>query len=445
MRIIAPALFLFLLAACGETSSADPAPIPPDPKLAQNASYVTPAKYKTECFGRHLIDVPSEMEWAMASSKRPYYASASFTDKVFSGEDVQFYGRVEVSATATTEPATYELAKSETKADGNVYVHGLKTGIETNKRRIEESKSALLDEAEIQRARRDGLFDKRHPMPGASESEIAEAVKNEIKQSIKDIEADIKENEQTIAEFGEHKLNLPDSYAYKRSDSLVAYLWRDKRVYRFATRKSEGESFEAMAAKFSETLQRFRTRTLYEIPAEPGVCIPYGFFADNGSVWYQLTNSLRLKDAPNVMYTVGIGKNGGSPKATGLNVWAASIMQGAGSYVERQITQRIKPREIKIGAMHGIMGGFTIKPDAEKGNDQEQSYHLQAGYDGEANSDFFPFVTFQMRSFTKNADPSLSRVAPPLKQSEIRLLGIMKSLRLNMQQKIAMSSEGGLP
>ena len=264
----------------------------------------------------------------------------------------------------------------------------------------------------------------------ASENEIKQAVKNNIRDAIQKWQEDIKENEQTIAEFGEHKLNLPDSYAYKRSDSLVAYLWRDKRVYRFATRKSEGESFEAMAAKFSETLARFRTRALYEIPAEPGVCIPYGFFADNGSIWYQLTNSLRLKDAPNVMYTVGIGKNGDNPKATGLNVWAASIMQGAGSYVERQITQRIKPREIKIGAMQGIMGGFTIKPDRTKGNDQEQSYHLQAGYDGEPNSDLFPFVAFQMRSYTKGADPSLTRIAPPLAPSQARLIGLMKSVRL---------------
>ena len=430
MRTLAPALFVILLAACGETSSADPAPTPPDPKLAQNASYVTPAKYKTECFGRHLIDVPGEMEWAMANEQRPYYPSASFTDKLFSGEDVQFYGRVQVSATPQTDRKYFGWGGEHEKFEGEQFLNILRTDIETDKRAIEDKKSALLDEAEIKRARRDGLFDKVHPMPGASESEINEAVKNDLKRRIKEHEDEIKKLEQTIAQFGEHKLNLPDSYAYKRSDSLVAYLWRDNRVYRFATRKSEGESFEAMAAKFSETLARFRTRALYEIPAEPGVCIPYGFFADNGSIWYQLTNSLRLKDAPNVMYTVGIGKNGDNPKATGLNVWAASIMQGAGSYVERQITQRIKPREIKIGAMQGIMGGFTIKPDRTKGNDQEQSYHLQAGYDGEPNSDLFPFVAFQMRSYTKGADPSLTRIAPPLAPSQARLIGLMKSVRL---------------
>ena len=73
-------LTLALLGACGETSSADPAPRPPpDPKLALNANYVTPAKYKTECFGRHLIDVPGEMEWAMADPQHPYDPGSQFT------------------------------------------------------------------------------------------------------------------------------------------------------------------------------------------------------------------------------------------------------------------------------------------------------------------------------------------------------------------------------
>jgi hypothetical protein len=390
---------LCLLAACGKATTAEPAqPAPPDPKLASNPDYTKPANYKTECLGRHLLDVPGNMQWAMVDPEKPYYPGSQFTKKIAAQNDAWFYRRLQISATPSTTAKTFDAAKLDLRLDDKLFADSLRDEMARKKNRVREWQLQSFDSTAI--------------------------------QGYKD---DIANLEQSIAEFREVDLILPDSYARTRGDNLVAYLWRDKRVWRFATRKYEGEAYDHMAQEFMDTLRHFRPRALYEIPTEPGVCVPYGFFSDDGHAWYEIQNTLRLADAPNVTYTIGLGKNGDDPKPTGFDVWAASFMHGsgaAGMILNRQITQRIKPRTIKIGAMQGILGGFVIKPDPQKGDDQEQSYHLQAGYNGEANSDFFPFVTLQMRSYTEGSDPSLTQPAPPFKQSEERLLGMAMSLRL---------------
>ena len=423
-----------MLAACGKATTAEPdQSTPPDPKLAGNPNYTTPVNYKTECLGRHLFDVPANLQWAMVDPKTPYDPGSQFTKNIATQNDIWFYGRLQVNATPPTTIKTFDAAKLDLRLGDKLFVDSLKKDVETGKEMSQEFKTYLLNDSKIQQWRQNIQFDQSNPMPGASDDDIKKAVIKNIMGAIARNEEEINKTKASIAEFREVDLKLPDSYARTRGDNLVAYLWRDKRVWRFATRKYEGETYDHMAQEFMDTLRHFRPRTLYEIPTEPGVCVPYGFFSDDGHAWYQIQNTLRLADAPNVTYTIGLGKNGDEPKPTGFDVWAASFMQGsgaAGMILNRQVTQHIKPRTIKIGAMQGILGGFIIKPDLQKGDDQEQSYHLQAGYNGEANSDFFPFVTLQMRSYTEGADPSLTQPAPPFQQSESRLLALAKSVRL---------------
>lgn len=408
-------LSLLLLAACNEANTAETAPPPeppPDPQLAYNAGYATPAKYKTECIGRHLIDVPSEMAWALSAEETPYYPGAQFTKQIYAMNDVWFYQRVQVSATPKTGIKTYHAATKDLLLDDRIFVTRLKERIPSNERLVAQLEGELL----------------AGTVPPDRVASYRAAI-----QGHRDT---IKELQESISEFREVDLGLPDSHARTRGDNIIAYLWRDNRVWRFATRKAESESFEQMYAFFIDTLRRFRPRALYEIPTEPGVCVPHGFFKDDGRQWYQLQDSLRLKDAPNVIYTLGIGKNLDEPKATGYDVWATSFMNGggaAGTILGSQISKNIKPVYVKIGALQGLMGGFVIKPDLSKGDKQEQSYHLQAGYDGEANSDLFPYVSVAMRSFTKGHDPSLTKAAPAFEQSKDRMIDMMKSIRLRLK------------
>jgi len=51
---------------------------------------------------------------------------------------------------------------------------------------------------------------------------------------------------------------------------------------------------------FNNFLNNFNPRTLHEIPTQPGVCIPYGFIADDGTAPRDIGVTMRLIDHPDV-------------------------------------------------------------------------------------------------------------------------------------------------
>jgi hypothetical protein len=93
-------------------------------------------------------------------------------------------------------------------------------------------------------------------------------------------------------------LVLPDSYAWKIGNSIELYLHRDSRL--FTWRGDSDKHAEYNRALMLKILNGFRTRQLFEIPQEKGVCIPYGFIADDESGWRDVGVSFRLKDHPDV-------------------------------------------------------------------------------------------------------------------------------------------------
>jgi hypothetical protein len=93
-------------------------------------------------------------------------------------------------------------------------------------------------------------------------------------------------------------LALPDSYAWQSGNSVELYLHRDSRLF---TWEGDGdEHSEYNHALMLKILNGFRTRQLFEIPRGKGVCIPYGFIADDESSWRDVGVSFRLKDHPDV-------------------------------------------------------------------------------------------------------------------------------------------------
>lgn len=89
-----------------------------------------------------------------------------------------------------------------------------------------------------------------------------------------------------------------DSYAWRSGNSAELYLHRDGRLF---TWEGDGdEHSEYNRALMLKILNGFRTRQLFEIPRGKGVCIPYGFIADDESGWRDIGVSFRLKDHPDV-------------------------------------------------------------------------------------------------------------------------------------------------
>ena len=87
------------------------------------------------------------------------------------------------------------------------------------------------------------------------------------------------------------KLGLPDAAGAWHPDKLIVHLWRNERIYTFEFCPRNGEfksTFEALEPLARDVLARFRPRAEFEIPEDPGVCLPFGFIVDDGTPHYDL-------------------------------------------------------------------------------------------------------------------------------------------------------------
>lgn len=134
--------------------------------------------------------------------------------------------------------------------------------------------------------------------------------------------------------------------AYKRR-TYVIYLTDGQRLYHFWHRYERGtrdpsqnaeRQLQKSEPQVLALLSRFHPRQLYELPAGPGFCLPYGFIADDsGHEPHNMAVTYRLKDHPDV--TIMFQDLGMAPTQTskdGLNekdyidwLWRSQYMGAA--------------------------------------------------------------------------------------------------------------------
>lgn len=235
-------------------------------------------------------------------------------------------------------------------------------------------------------------------------------------------------------------LGLPQSLGYAAGPTLHAFLLRDGRAYNFMSVGGEGEApFDERKKAFLDMLQRFKVRKLYEIPKERGLCIPYGFIPDDGTVHFRMEVSMRYKDRPGVIYTIGTAvvgergiEQGESPMQQATARSAASLL--AGGLTEGREVKSIGPRPVQIGALPAYQGGFSLNV-AEPGQPPVFNYSVYTGYAGWDHSRVLPAITVNLRSFTKEQDPSIKENPPPIEESMQRLEALLKGMRLRPTDK----------
>ena len=104
--------------------------------------------------------------------------------------------------------------------------------------------------------------------------------------------------------------DYPRAFVAYKSLTYVIYLTDDQRLYHFWHRYEKeandpSQNAETQLQKSEpqvlSLLSRFRPRKLYELPAGPGFCLPYGFIAsDSGHEPHHMAVTYRLKDHPGV-------------------------------------------------------------------------------------------------------------------------------------------------
>lgn len=256
--------------------------------------------------------------------------------------------------------------------------------------------------------------------------------------------------ESAIKDFQEKfeplSLKLPNSEGYwtseissakpsERYSILRAYLTRANHVFVFESSielKSESDK-EAHKKNFASMLARFRTRTSNEIPSERGVCIPFGFIADDGSTPTQFKQSFRYRDAPGVLYTIDIGTvTPRNLKATPLLAAAEAMIKPPAPEKEGEpvpkVIQRIGPRVVKMGGLTATQGGVVLSAPRSNGKPYD-IYSVFTGYDGWLGTTVLPHVLVNMRTVNKEVATELKEGPPPFATSKERLDVLVESMR----------------
>ncbi|WP_454712174.1 T6SS immunity protein Tli4 family protein [Cupriavidus nantongensis] len=181
-----------------------------------------------------------------------------------------------------------------------------------------------------------------------------------------------------------------------------------------------------------ELIGQLQPRDLYEIPKEPGFCLPYVFLRDDGTYGNKISTSFRLADSPAVIYTLSVAAipGGGASETTLLNATGRSATGLLSQLPENTtVKQRIGPRPAKIGALTSEQGGIVVEAK-RLGQPPREGYHVYTGYAGWAGSQILPTIEVVMESAARASYPKLTMDAPPYEQARPRLDALLKSIRL---------------
>lgn len=394
-----------------------------DPILVAHLQHKTPVDHKTECVGRHLIDLPGAAEWATHESRFEgdayEYIASSLVGK--SQERFQLIYDTGTVAVALNQPVT-TLDKLR---EGDRYG-------------IQQYNESMNDKVEVERQRRMAQereeYQKTLPSLPQSSTETEQIIAQEK------AEAALKAEQEEFYTSSEIDLNIPDSYFRHSPHRIWRYRWIDGRIYSFWFQLKKDETVEAAKLRMKNLAGRIRPRRLYDIPEESGLCFPYGFIADDGKTAYDFKNSFHLNSIPGVIHTLRMGKNGIETLDTKIKLLNQK-QQPWGAFDHDDTPQQLQRIELTpnfIGPYASNYAGFSEHPEIDDKLSKHENYHIVSGIAGLYESDSVPFVYYQMNGYVRRADPlameNNSRrfvaPAPPHKQSLMVMNAILKSWRL---------------
>lgn len=375
--------------------------------------YKQAVRAKSECLGRLAFEVGKEIEW-------PLYYGDAFFNRSFS---LHVKARLDTMRFGTTRIA----------------VIGSVGGVE--KEEIFKNSPTGLDAHLMKRIGENRVFIEELKKAVANVKEAQETIK-EREELIRGWQESIEERRKKFQPFNP---GVPDSQGYwtsrgqaidetDRESILRAYLTRGKHIFVFESTvdMNTPADKEKHQRDFSAMLAKFRPRALNEIPAEPGVCIPFGFIPDDGRTPIEFKQSLRYPDAPGVLYTIATGSvDPRRPKAMLLTAAADASMSPPPAKeqdkVKAVVTQRIGPHMVKLGGLTAPQGGTVMQ--ARAGGETYDIYSVFTGYSGWLGTDVLPYILVELHTLTKVHAEELEQNPPPFKQSKERLDVLLGSMR----------------
>ena len=394
--LLAAVIACLPLAACGQEARAPAF----DAAQAAHPGYISPPGFKTECFGRLLVDMPETAEWANR------FSEILGPDR--GGEGLTYDGRM-LSAGINRPLSVLKVARASAGWGLQIYNREVNETIALRREIVEDArKENRLDDA-------------------------------------RQIEASIEDEKKKLETFREIDLGIPDSFSQltdnEGRDNIWVVRWVNGYRFSFRVRAQKGESLDAVKARAKDFAARFRARRPYEIPTEPGVCLPNAFIADDGKTSYDFQHSFRFKSAPGVIHTLRTGKNDALtlPKYRTDTFDMEDKLYGAhlpplggrwGPAATQQKMQIIELTQTFVGPYETSYAGFSVHPAFNGKLSKERNFHIVSGISGLPESDVVPFIYYEMNGFTQGMDSSLKTPVPPLEQSLKVMHTVLKSIRL---------------
>jgi hypothetical protein len=226
-------------------------------------------------------------------------------------------------------------------------------------------------------------------------------------------------------------MGIPDSAAYQSGGILHGYLWREGRLYCF------DKGFDRIPTaedknEFIQFVKAFRVRKLYEIPKEPGICLPYGFVPDDGKTQYTVSVSIRFKDRPNVVWNFNTGPVESQPADFGISSDALTnigFMQDLPNIPGRKVLA-VKDEPIQIGALMARQWGAVVTLRPYQNLPFLETYEFSIYRRGVEGSQMLPYMAIHMRGIGKEFDDILKTQPPPYKETKARQETLFKSIRI---------------
>jgi len=389
-----------------------------DLEMAQHKQYYASVGEPHDCLGRLVFATPREHEWALRGYHPEiddYNNSAQFGRSMIlnggGGINVGNFG--------------IQIQQYAQKKDLDVRIRGEEADV---KRALSEYRRGIKADKNIKKKLEAILADPSLNLGGDNLSGYPASIKRTQKR-IDDAQAAILDVQQNNEEID---LGIPDSRGYRSGGVYTAYIYHDGYIFDLEFHGMPGQ-FKTQAerkAAFFEQLRRFRPRQLNEIPTEPGICIPHGFFADDGSSRFNVNASMRFKDQLGVMYRIGTGIVADDYiRLPNPSFIKASIGSMAAGRYGGEVKERIGPRTAYIGAIPASQGGAVVAAPSE-GNPDSEIYSVYTAFDGKEGSHVLPFITVNMRNYLMTQESSLKNDPPPYAETKPRLEHLLNSIRL---------------
>ena len=406
-----------------------------------------PAGWQTQCFGRVQFSMPAHLAWYNQQAEPPaFYTGSQPTPAIWRGN----YGRDPLHEDkvlvqiAVSRLATLEYWKRDTSyfqpSRGEAQKRALQLKIDEIDKRMDELRAQYPDRSQNPEyvTAYKKLIDEKWTLGQAQKhigkvssdilwiSDAIETFKKEGRDATH-LEVELAELLIEDAKFPTDELfeqeyfvelNRPNALAISGPFDFSAKLWENGRIYTFQfgmqhnKPRSEQASLEPAALDF---LARFRARAEHEIPTEPGVCIPFGFIADNGNEPFDFGYRWHPRSTPALLYRID------QPASSELFSMAMRRLI-PNAYPSLLQINRFGPQDVAFGYQAGSLVGTRFQRRDPENPDWQppQSYHLiaETGAHGAV-----PAVSFEMKVHDIDGE------FPPFDEGQAEFKQILDSFR----------------